>query len=112
MYYCTIRCYKYNKQIFHVDVPWWHMETMREKYPFEEVVLGGETDYHLQVDGAKLREIHEAHLPRGYQAKEGEFVPAFQKVNKFKEGQIETIIQSASAYSKVIIDLWFWSSGY
>lgn len=112
MYYCSKRCYKNDERILRVDVPWWHMETMLKKYPFEEVELGGELDYHLKVDGPKLKEIHEANLPRGYEAKEDEFVAAFQKVDKFKEGQIETIIQTASIYDRVEIVLWYWSSGF
>ncbi|MBK7128271.1 MAG: hypothetical protein IPM74_12400 [Crocinitomicaceae bacterium] len=110
---CCICCHKNDEQILRLRVPWWSEEKLRKAYNFREELCGGEIDYHLTVTGEELRAIHEANLPPDEPEKSDlSFTPWYRKKDPFIEGQIEAIINSAAAYDKIEIELWYWSSGY
>ena len=110
---CYICCHKNEKEIFRVKVPWWSDDKLRKEYNFHEELCGGEIDDHLTVTGEELRAIHEANLPPEKPDNENpHFTPLYRKKDPFIEGQIEAIIQSAEAFDKIEIVLWYWSSGY
>jgi hypothetical protein len=110
---CYIKCYKDNKKILDVKVPWWNDDKLRKEYKFFEVECGGEIDDHLTVTGAELKEIHESNLPPENPDNGNlPFTPWYRKKNPFIEGQIDAIIKSADAYDKIEIVLFYWSSGY
>jgi len=110
---CYICCHKDEKQILKVKVPWWNDDKLKKEYNFYPVEFGGEIDDHLTVTGEELKAIHEANLPpENPDNGTLSFTPWYKKKDPFIEGQIETIIQSAKAYDKIEIVLWYWSSGY
>lgn len=110
---CYICCHKDEHEILKVKVPWWNNKKLMNEYDFYQVEFGGEIDDHLTVSGEELKAIHEANLPPE-KPDNGNlpFTPWYNKKDPFIEGQINAIIQSADAYDKIEIVLFYWSSGY
>jgi hypothetical protein len=108
MHECFIHCHKNEKIIFSIKIPWWFSVKLQNEYDFEDVILGGELDFHLTVTGAILKEIHESNPP----SESGIEVPMHYRIANIKkvafiEGQIDTIIRTADVYDKIEIVLWY-----
>lgn len=110
MYLAFVQGHKNGERLINIEVDWWSPAKLRSKYVFQEVILGGELDYHLSVSVSVLREILDDNIHVYTYTKLTDGIRMLITRRAAVTDQIETLIAGADAYDELRIVLYYWQS--